>query len=493
MEFDLADGILASVFGQMEVADAVASENNVEAGASVPTSPSGKAGDAESDQATQERARPYFRHVYIPLPTKRFRYMSHAEISVVVRQSLQQLQTKNPMDDDFYYQVTMARSGGPWKGVGLPSIETTGPLMANRFRNPDGSPILPEGTLGRVALSSVRKPRTLLQLTGDSKGTTTAPDADAAVIGGPRRFMFAKFSLPYIIEEGIRCIMDVEDVDNILLAFPSANAEEAAQQAALHQQRLRLGRRLLEHLGFGDLVDPDGNPLPDRLLETPDEGHILFKYAAQAKGRTLVLRALMCLRTDQVYLVVRAMMSRLSLFALPEDVVPIDMQMGVVIDRHLEKWLPPQIIGLMQIVLSGLGPVPLVEIARSLVGSVIILSFCKRGHELRNHPMAPPIDVATWLELFGVIWGQLSVNFAQVITPSSDGMRVAPDATRWRILADLSSHASPEQLAMIPREGDLWVHVETAVPVHPPAAYFASLATSIYRPPPPPGIPGPAQ
>ena len=69
--------------------------------------------DAEKNEEDERAAykKSYFRKVYVPLPKNRFKYMSHAEISIVIRQQLQQLQTKNPMDDDFYYQVFTARQG----------------------------------------------------------------------------------------------------------------------------------------------------------------------------------------------------------------------------------------------------------------------------------------------------------------------------------------------------------------------------------------------
>jgi hypothetical protein len=80
--------------------------------------------------------------------------------------------------DDFYCQVFSARKGGGGlitTGVNsnASALSTLHPLPVSPYRHADGSPKLPEGTLGRIAASSLRKPKKLMSLTG-------APAVDAA-------------------------------------------------------------------------------------------------------------------------------------------------------------------------------------------------------------------------------------------------------------------------------------------------------------------------
>lgn len=69
---------------------------------------------------------------------------------------------------------------------------------------------------------------------------------------------------------------------------------------------------------------------------------------------------------------------------------------------------------------------------------------------------------------------------AAVMSPSF----FADEETRWRVVADLSSHASPAQLGTIPRSARLWELVEGARAHTPPAHYFASLVAASSPPPP---------
>jgi hypothetical protein len=76
--------------------------------------------------------------IRIPLPRTRFAMMSHSDMEFVLRSQLMQLQSKNPMNDDFYFQVINARKGGRYRGSGFPLAASTN--KANPFRNTDGTP-----------------------------------------------------------------------------------------------------------------------------------------------------------------------------------------------------------------------------------------------------------------------------------------------------------------------------------------------------------------
>ncbi len=61
----------------------------------------------------------FFPRLRLPLPRQRAQWMGAADIEFVIRSQLRQLQTKNPMNDDFYFQVMNARAGGAYRGVCL--------------------------------------------------------------------------------------------------------------------------------------------------------------------------------------------------------------------------------------------------------------------------------------------------------------------------------------------------------------------------------------
>jgi hypothetical protein len=86
---------------------------------------------------------------------------------------------------------------------------------------------LPEGTLGRIAVSSVRKPRSLIALTSDAPedAEEAANSLDSQDGAAARSFMFASRSIDFVIEEGLRCLMDIEDVENLLYANTTSPEE----------------------------------------------------------------------------------------------------------------------------------------------------------------------------------------------------------------------------------------------------------------------------
>jgi hypothetical protein len=59
------------------------------------------------------------------------------------------LMTKNPMDEDFYFQVYSARKGEPWKGAGFPGENSSG-FKHSIYRNNDGTLSTPSFFYNRI-------------------------------------------------------------------------------------------------------------------------------------------------------------------------------------------------------------------------------------------------------------------------------------------------------------------------------------------------------
>jgi hypothetical protein len=92
---------------------------------------------ATSEAPSQQHQ--YQPRLRIPLPrTARFALMGTHDLEFVLRSQLMQLSSKNPMNDDFYFQVMNARKGGRYRGSGFPLAAATN--RVNPFRNADGTP-----------------------------------------------------------------------------------------------------------------------------------------------------------------------------------------------------------------------------------------------------------------------------------------------------------------------------------------------------------------
>eukprot|EP00457_Paulinella_chromatophora_P002066 gb/GEZN01002070.1/.p1 GENE.gb/GEZN01002070.1/~~gb/GEZN01002070.1/.p1 ORF type:complete len:820 (+),score=128.84 gb/GEZN01002070.1/:180-2639(+) len=221
---------------------------------------------------------------FLPLPRKNFTCMSKQDLAYVMRAQLNQLQITvvDPLADDFYFQVWQAgQTGRPTPYLGFP------PPMEHSHsenRQKDGSFQL-EGSLGRIAASNLSKPKRLMSL-GPSKSDTEDQQEDLeedTETAPPRRFMFSRFSVVFLVEEGLKYLMQVEDVDSYLAAIPPPQRFE--DPAVVYERESWLFRRDEQLLRLSESLD-----LSDRTM--PSDDHLLFKFAKIPKGRTLVYRAL---------------------------------------------------------------------------------------------------------------------------------------------------------------------------------------------------------
>jgi hypothetical protein len=122
---------------------------------------------------------------------------------------------------------------------------------------------LADGTLGRLRAFSVRRPKSMLDL-GEQSVT---PSDDSGSQQPARRSMFSGRALSYLIEECIRVIMDLEDVDSILISLgaPSPNEDPSsiAERDRLRAQRHALCSRLLESLDLSSSLSAVTNDTKD--------------------------------------------------------------------------------------------------------------------------------------------------------------------------------------------------------------------------------------
>jgi len=387
-------------------------------GPPIPQFPSGA--PAPPGLSVDEHERP---HWYIPLtrPSHQLGFMTKSEIALVLRIQLSQLQNiGSALSDDFYYQVMQARKGGQINATGQVILPV---FKSGQARNADGGPKLPEGTLGRISAFSVHKPKKLMALDSGSNETETMVDDDG---DGPRRTnLFASRTLSYLIEEGYRCLMDIEDVDAMLASVGMApqrfeDPARAFDRQRLISQRAELCNRLMESL--------DLDELPLRTAEVERGEHLVFKFFTNPKGRLLIYRALVLLNPPHTYQLTDVLMHDLNAVALPHTPAPSTDEKLVSLLSDLVYAMPllPYANQIFSYFISPSQKAPLLSLMRSPLLCQLLQVLLKKGHEatvllqqnphVQTPPGVPDIREAVqqWRAIFDAITQQLRGNIAKL-------------------------------------------------------------------------------
>lgn len=163
---------------------------------------------AEDQEEHKEQRKRVQLEVYFPLKGRTYRMMHVGELHAVLMATVRKSLVKDPLDHDFYNQVHRARRGEPWRGVGFPQDHSGDPVSSRPMQ---------EGTLGKIArMHSILKRKNFLELQTDLGEEEQRP--------GSARTMFAGLSIVYLIEEGIRALMMIEDLQGA-----SASEEQSEQ------------------------------------------------------------------------------------------------------------------------------------------------------------------------------------------------------------------------------------------------------------------------
>jgi hypothetical protein len=352
-----------------------------------PGAPQQQQKQPQPQQQQQQRPR-----IYLPLPRHRFDTMTRQDLVYVLRMQLNQLETSDPFSDDFYFQVFNARKGKRGIRKGFPTLGQLSKRHTTQQRNPDGTPKLASGTLGRIASMSLRRPKRLMDLAGsssaphaspaggtaaaaaasESKDESTAVDASLASYASVpgERFMFSGHSLDFLIEEGIHCLMDIEDVDSMLISIPPTapmNSPAGFERMRLQQQRAGLVHRLSESLDMNE--------------GTLGENHLLFKFAKLPKGRLLIFRSLLILSDILGSKLISVLLWDMRSVGLLPTFSEADDKLAHVVSDTIFKLSPVQVSQLFRAMLNdNNGPV-LVELIVRKLGCLTAQVFMKKFHD----------------------------------------------------------------------------------------------------------------
>jgi len=267
-------------------------------------------GQQQQPYGTSQSSRPNYNRVYLPLPRKNFKMMSKPEIANVIKWQLTQLRGSSAMEDDFYFQVWQSRQGK----TARPSTQLekfqwrTNPHQA---RNPDGTPKLDPTTLGKIRASSLRAPRKLMDFSADApdevdleekKGEEEEDDDDdekkmkkekAAAAPKARSRLFAKMwiTVSCLVEQGMRCLISIEDIDSMIIALQSDPQAftDPGRQFQIEQQRAKLADGIAK---LCEALDMEESP-------KPSADHVVLNFAHLKKGRLFLDRSLLRLPPEK--------------------------------------------------------------------------------------------------------------------------------------------------------------------------------------------------
>ena len=331
-------------------------------------------------------------HFYIPLPrsSHNLGFMTKSEIALVFRIQLSQLQSiGDPLSDNFYYEVMQARKGGKVNSSGQAILPV---FKSGVARNEDGSPKLPEGTLGRISAFSIHKPKRLMAIDGESSSTEAdSAAASAEDAAQPRKSnLFSGRTLNFLIEEGYRCLMDLEDVDAVLASLAPHRFEDpvrAFDRQRLSAQRAELCTRLLEALDLDEVAA--------RMREVSAGEHLVFKFYALPKGRLLLYRALVLLNPPHTYQLVDVLMHDLMQISSPAVAAPSTDEKLIALLSDILYAMPlmPYANEVFSYFLTDKHRPQLLNLIRSPLLCALLQVLLKKGHEagmiLAQNPQIP--------------------------------------------------------------------------------------------------------
>ncbi|XP_059277394.1 protein PAT1 homolog isoform X3 [Lycium ferocissimum] len=213
-------------------------------------------------------------------PRFRSKYMTTDELENILRAQLAATHSNDPYVDDYYHQACMAKksAGAKLKHHFCPNNLRDG--SARTRANNDPHPFLQVDALGRVAFSSIRRPRPLLEVDPPKSSATGSVEQKMPEKPLEQEPMLAA---RVAIEDGLCLLLDVDDIDRFL---------QFNQLPDGGDQLKRRRQVLLEDLASSlQLVDPLGRSGHSVNLAAKDDV-IFLRIVSLPKGRKLLVRYL---------------------------------------------------------------------------------------------------------------------------------------------------------------------------------------------------------
>ncbi|CAM0882878.1 unnamed protein product [Alopecurus aequalis] len=209
------------------------------------------------------------------------KYMSSEEIESILRMQHSSSHSSDPYVVDYYHQACIAKKGTSTKQKTNFSPTSMKDLPSKSRSSGDQHAYLQVDALGRVSFSSIRRPRSLLEVDLPSSGEGSH-DQKSSVRSLEKEPMLAA---RVTVEDALGLLLEVDDIDRLL----------QSNQAQDNSFQLRRRRQvLLEGLAASlQLVDPLG---PSKSAHSsglaPKDDIVFLRIVSLPKGRKLLARYL---------------------------------------------------------------------------------------------------------------------------------------------------------------------------------------------------------
>ncbi|KAL8469488.1 hypothetical protein ACS0TY_032363 [Phlomoides rotata] len=208
------------------------------------------------------------------------KYMSAAEIENIVRLQLSATHSNDPYVDDYYHQACLTKktSGAKLKHHFCPNNLVDGSSRVRSSNEPHA--FLQVDALGRVAFSSIRRPRPLLEVDSPNSSGVESKLGEKPLEQEPM------LAARVVIEDGMNLLLEIDDIDRF---FQFNQLPDGGIQ--LRQRRQVLLEGLASSFQLVDPLEKNGHTVD---LTSKDD-HVFLRLVSLPKGKKLLLRYLQLL------------------------------------------------------------------------------------------------------------------------------------------------------------------------------------------------------
>ncbi|XP_035662599.1 protein PAT1 homolog 1-like isoform X2 [Branchiostoma floridae] len=327
--------------------------------------------------------------------------MTQREKEWVVKIQMLQLQSSNPMMEDYYYQAYMSKkmaqeaerppsqgTSGEGDGPGSSPPKLITPQLKQEHKT--YKPAHFEHTLGRVSVSSVNNPRKLIDFAAHAE-----EDHDMkSGIGKDHR----RRELLLLIEKTYSVMLELEDIEKKVM---SVSEEE---RRSLLEARIGMVHQIYNNFG----LTADGSN-DDQFLH----------WMCIRKGKSLVGRVLPILPRDNAATVVTCVLRNLAILIrkdTQDEMLPhLSSSVSHVIrNSHLDH-----LTSFLQAIIQGNDGANLTAAVQNKFGMSVLCSLLTRAETLFNTDVDTPLEEeALWGDLVGQVCKELlSVPEANLASP----------------------------------------------------------------------------
>ncbi|CAL4973848.1 unnamed protein product [Urochloa decumbens] len=210
----------------------------------------------------------------------RSKYMSSEEIESILRMQHSASHSSDPYVVDYYHQACMAKRGATSKQKNNFSPASMKDLPSKSRSSSDQHTYLQVDALGRVSFSSIRRPRSLLEVDHPSSGDGSHDQKSAMRPLEKEPMLAARVT----VEDAICLLLEVDDIDRLLQSSQSQdNSFQLKRRRQVLLEGLAASLQLVDPLGPSKSSHSSGLALKDdvvflRIVSLPKGRKFLARY-----------------------------------------------------------------------------------------------------------------------------------------------------------------------------------------------------------------------